>query len=503
MKNWVTRKRIVLVVLLAVFLWLLWATAPLFHWLWFGWLGQHPTGTVLVLAAVALLVWAIQRSVTTRHGRRMLGCGFWLTGLVIISVLIGYIFLADGLTKWYLVKDIAVQPLETLPETTTVRYLPLEVAERYAKNKMQESVYQVGDIDPLEADGEVDWVAPRIPNGLWNSFLKRADGVMVVKPDGQVETTHQTMHFGEGMHITDNITWPLWRRHYGVDLSEFYYARVGNEVIAFAPYVGYRYVFPVQVPYWRGVFVVHGDGQIEDLTPAAAMADARFAGQRLYPEALARAIGEAWGYRHGVLNAWFTHEDQAQLPDASGSGNEMPYLLPTPAGPQWFLGLEPFGPTWSIFKIMFIDARSGVVQLKELPREAGLIGPSSALGYVRSAFPTYNWYKRGEKESSGDVIAIEPRPVIKNGVLYWQFSVTNTAYAGVRRTALVNAYSNEVIYFENLAEIQQFLAGSFSGHGAEAQTTPSSGSVDLSKLSDGELIRLLRQISDELERRNK
>jgi hypothetical protein len=127
------------------------------------------------------------------------------------------------------------------------------------------------------------------------------------------------------------------------------------------------------------------------------------------------------------------------------------------------------------------------------------VGQASALGYVRSAFPTYNWYKRGEKESSGDVIAIEPRPIIKDGVLYWQFSITNTAYAGVRRTALVNARTNEVIYFESLEEIRQFLAGSFGGHGPSMTTA----GPDLSKMSDSELIQLLRRISDELERRRK
>jgi hypothetical protein len=472
---------------------LLVVTAPAFHWLWFGLFWLHPTGCVLILAS-CVIVFLVFRRVGIRPG-----CLGWITAGLLLLALVLYAQVADALGRWYLVKDIAAEKLDVLPETTGVRYLPMEVAERYAMNKMQDSVYRVGDIDPLVTGGQVDWVAPRVPTGWWNSFFKKSDGFIIVKPDGQVETIHQSMKYGEGMLITSNITWPLWQRHYTADLSEFYYVRVGEEVVALSPYVSYRYVFPVQVPYWRGVFVVHSSGQIEDLTPEQALADPRLEGQRLYPEALARAIGEAWGYRKGVLNAWFTHEDQTEMPVVSGTSNEMPYLLPTSGGTKWFIGLEPFGPSWSIFKMLFIDARSGLLQSQELPREAGLVGQASALGYVRSAFPTYNWYKRGEKESSGDVIAIEPRPIIKDGVLYWQFSITNTAYAGVRRTALVNARTNEVIYFESLEEIRQFLAGSFGGHGPSMTTA----GPDLSKMSDSELIQLLRRISDELERRRK
>ena len=468
-------------------------TAPAFHWLWFGLLWRHMTGSVLILVCMVIAVRAIVR-------------GGWKARLRILSALLPllvflilYARIADGLAHWYLVRDVQANALDALPETSEVRYLPLEVAERYARNKIQDSRYEVGDIDPQDVGGELDWVAPRVPTGLWNRLFSQADGFMVVKPDGQVETVHQAMTYGEGMGITTHITWPLWKRRYAVDLPEFYYFSYKGQVLAIAPYVSYRYVFPVQVPYWGGVFVIHSDGQIEDLSPQQAMADARLSGQWLYPEALARAIGDAWGYRGGVLNAWFSHRDQGELPSMSSWSNQMPYLLPTPDGPQWFIGLEPYGPSYSIFKMLFVDARSGLVQIKELPQDAGLIGPVAALGYVRSAFPTYNWYSRGEKESSGDVLAVEPRPIIKDGTLHWQSSVTNTAYAGVRRTALVNAYTSEVIYFESLDEMRAFLAGSFTGHGPAAVA----GGPDLGKMSDAELLQFLRRITDELERRRK
>jgi len=475
-----------LLVLVAIF------TAPAFHWLWFGLFWRHPTGTVLMCGAIALCARVLLRG--PRKARLRL---VRAVAPVLLALLL-YARIADGLTRWYLVKGIQASQLETLPETTEVRFLPLEVAEKFARNRIQESRYQVGDIDPQDVGGEIDWVAPRIPTGIWNRLFTQADGFMVVKPDGQVETVRAAMRYGEGMGITTHITWPLWRLRYLVDLPEFYYLQVQGEVLVVAPYVSYRYVFPVRVPYWGGVFIVHSSGQIEDLSPQQATTDQRLASQWLYPEALARAIGDAWGYRGGILNAWLWHRDQAELPNMSGWHNQLPYLLPTPAGPQWFMGLEPHGPSYSIFKMLFIDAHSGAVQIKELPQDAGLIGPAAALGYVRSAFPTYNWYRQGDKESSGDVIAIEPRPIIRGEILYWQASLTNTAYAGVRRTALVNARTSEVIYFESLGEIQQFLAGSFTGHGPATAAGP-----DVGKLSDAELLQLLRRITDELERRRK
>ncbi len=468
-------------------------TAPAFHWLWFGLLWRHLTGSLVILAGAAMAVRAIA------HGGWKARLRLLPAVLSLVVLLVLYARIADGLARWYLVRDLEAHPLHTLPETSEVRYLPLEVAERFARNKIQESRYEIGDIDPQDVGGELDWVAPRVPTGLWNRLFTQADGFMVVKPDGQVETVHQAMKYGEGMGITTHITWPIWRRHYAVDLPEFYYLRHEDQVLVVAPYVSYRYVFPVQVPYWGGVFVVQSDGKIEDLSPQQAMSDTRLSGQWLFPEALARAIGDAWGYRGGVLNAWFWHRDQAELPRMSSWSNQMPYLLPTPDGPQWFLGLEPYGPSYSIFKMLFVDARTGRMQIEELPQDAGLIGPIAALGYVRSAFPTYNWYSRGEKESSGDVVAVEPRPIIKGSTLYWQVSITNTEYAGVRRTALVNAHTSEVIYFEGLDELRAFLAGAFAGHGPGAATA----GTDLGRMSDAELLQLLRRITDELERRRK
>jgi len=494
--NWGT---IGTIAILAVVGFILWSIAPLgvIHGLArLFWL--HPIGWALIIIAGVLFFGVVQ--VDSEHGNGVTRTT--IVGILAVLGLIFYAFLSGAITNTYIIRDLEPAQLDALPETTEIRYLPMPVAERYGANKIQDPTHSLGDMDPLDTGTGTSWVAPRVPTGIWNSLTGQTDGFMIVNSDGSVDTIHQTMRYGEGMIITDNITWPLWKIHYTVDLPEFYYLRIDEEVLTIAPYIAYRFEFPVNVPYWGGVFVVHPDGQIEDLTPQAAVEDPRFEGQRLFPEELARRIGEAWAFRSGITNAWFTHVDQTEVPNISYEANQMPYLLPTAEGPKWFIGMEPYGPAYSIFKVLFVDAHDGSLQLYELPAESGMISPNQAGNYVKAAFPTYKW-----GDESGNLVAIEPRPLIKAGVLYWQMSITTNSHAGVTGTALVNAKNTDVIYFKDESELQRFMAGTFSGHQTEGTvtqndgTTPTNPTGDLGEMSESELWDLLRQVIAELESR--
>ena len=488
----------------------LWAAAPwgFVHWIFFDMLWMHPTGWVLIIIAILI---AVGVGMKDKSGYDGPGTITWVVVILLLTGLVGYGLLSGAVAKKYLVQGLRPTALETLPETTGVRYLPMPVAERFGANQIQDPAHHLGDMDPLDTGGEIDWVAPRIPTGFWNTFNGQTDGFVVITPDGESETIHQPMRYGEGMGITDNITWQLWRMRYNVELPEFYYIQLEDEVVTVGPYISYRYEFPVRVPYWGGVFVTHADGRIEDLSPESAIADPRFEGQRLYPEELALRIAKAWAYRGGISNAWFTHRDQTEIPHIDGENNQMPYLIPTDQGPMWFIGMEPNGPAYSIFKVLFVNAHDGSLQLYELPAESGMISPNRAGGYVRAAFPTYQWYKSGEESSSGNLLVIEPRPLIRDGVLYWQMSITNVDYAGVTQTALVNAENNGVVYFETLEEIQRFLEGTYAGRstagvnqpvtGGADQNPSTSSPLDLERMTEKELWNLLRSITAELESR--
>jgi len=56
--------------------------------------------------------------------------------------------------------------------------------------------------------------------------------------------------------------------------------------------MSYRHVFSVQARFWGSVFVVHSDGQIDDLTPQQAVADARLIGSDLMQHSPADLTGK-------------------------------------------------------------------------------------------------------------------------------------------------------------------------------------------------------------------
>lgn len=489
--------------------------APMFHWFWFEIVYYNLTFwiTVVILGVVFLF---ISRSYSEGNDDFLLPA--WLSGIFLVLVVIFLPIYQTLNTNWQLVKNVPVINLQQLPETKEARFLPMAVAEKFGANKVQDSKHHLGDMDPLDTGTEISWIAPRVPTGFWNAVGGNTDGLVNVKPDGSVQTIHQSLKYGEGMYFSHSIYWQLYRKHYWTFLPEVYYLLEKDEVLSIVPYIGYRYSFPSLVPYWQGVYVVHANGNIEDLPPQVAMEDPRFANQRLYPEELAKRVGNAWAFRGGIWNVLFVHKDQTEVPRISGEVNQMPYLVPTKDGPTWFIGLEPYGPAYSIYKMLFIDAHNGTINLYELPADSALTGPVKAGGYVRSAFPMYNWYTKGDKESAGNIISIEPRPIIKDGVLYWQYSITTIDYSGINKTALCDARTNSVVYFENLDELSGFLQGKFAGRLAGASTTTQSAApqtttvstvytttvdIDVTKLPDADLIKLIQKAAQELAKRQK
>src|SRR3712207_8482894 len=88
---------------------------------------------------------------------------------------------------------------------------------------------------------------------------------MVIKPDGSAELMNQEFERGEGMALHRNVAWKLKRERFFVHHTNQYYVLHDGELLGLVPYVSYGFSFPVMVPQWGGVMVVHPDGEIEDL----------------------------------------------------------------------------------------------------------------------------------------------------------------------------------------------------------------------------------------------
>ncbi len=470
-----------------------------------------------------------------------------LVALIAAVAAVAYIFTAAPLRDLKYLDSLEANEIEEMPDTTGVRYLPYEVAARFGQNTQDDSTLVLGDFEPLDNnEGGIDWVAPREPNGAWNSLVNNQDGVMIIKPDGAAELVSQEFKRGEGMALHRNVRWKLIRERFFVNHTNQYYVLHNGELLGLVPYISYKFSFPVMVPQWGGVMVVHPGGDIEDLSPEEAISDGRFEGERLYPEQLARKVGDVWKYRNGYWNTWFAHEDEAIIPEIGGTDganssgskavkssggssanqvftNQMPFLIPTEEGPQWFLAAEPYGSSFSLYRAIYVNAHNGEVTYFRPDTGSALIGVNKALDYARATFPNYQWGR--------NAILLEPRPIIKDETLYWMATITNADTAGVSKTVMVNsAKQGEVTVLESYEQVMAFVEGEDTGQtitvegggpaggsgepsetpeaeipeeqsAQPAQPAASQSSSDVSNMSEEELIRVIREAANELENR--
>lgn len=473
----------------------LWATRPLWHSVVFFFY-INPLPWMLLGFAIGATGWAAA-SIEYDHtpwGRWFVAVAIWLALLFLLPF-------TGALTHTYMVAQMSPEVISQLPETERVRFVPIEVAETLARNKQEDSRLAVGDMDPIDFNGNFLWVVPRVPNGFVNSFVHRMDGFMVIDSDTNLTVVRQPFRYGEGMLLHHEIGWQLLMRNYWAKYPEFFYLPVepDGSYLGVAPYIGYRFQFPVQVPYWAGVMVFHSNGAIEDLTVEQALNDPRLKDQRLFPEELADYQAASWAYKEGIPNAWFFHQDQIEIPELAHSENQMPYLLP---GNLWMVATEPVGPSQSVKKIFFFDAHDGTIQLFEFDPEHAKVGPNVGWGYAKAGTQAgYIWVEEGEEGGTGTYLVIEPRPLINDGVLYWMYTVTVKQKTGIALTILVES-EDKVLHFCSKASLDRWMAG---GGGPDSipcgQLTGVSQMKDLSTMSKDELLGLMRQLIEELSRR--
>ncbi|MBI2450191.1 MAG: hypothetical protein HYV47_01490 [Candidatus Nealsonbacteria bacterium] len=409
-------------------------------------------------------------------------------------------------TRQNIYKSLAYEEVEIMPNTTAVRYLPLEVAWRYGENRLQEPMVQHVDADPVIKGNEMHWILTRAPRGFWNEALRNSDGFTIVDSRGDVSTIRQKMTIGEGMLGSDHILWKLRQKRYWSEVTEIYYIQSEKEeVVAVAPYLNYSFKFPVMVPHFGGVFLVHSNGSVEDLTPQEAMQNHLLKDARIFPEKLARLYVEAYAYKNGIANTIFKHQDQIEIPSVGPSEtgylvNEMPFLLPTDLGQKWVVAANAWG-AQGIYRLFFVDAITGKVELLTMSGDSTLIGPIRARDYVVRAYPAFKW---------DQILVLEPRPIMKQGVLYWMFTLTPNTFAGIVDTVLVNSQTNEVLSLgSNYQEMIGFLLGEKKGRIAGIGESPiidATGQIinqTVDKLSQKELrqvIGQLKELTDRLER---
>ncbi|MBV9453604.1 MAG: hypothetical protein JOZ19_05715 [Rubrobacter sp.] len=497
------------------------------------------TGITLVLALVVLAIIALMVSPILhpfaigiwKHWPGLTMLALTVSGVILyysgrpgigvpLIVIFGLLWLIGGLlgTLWKYETYLAntqVEQLSAEPETTGYRFLPLEVAKTTATNKTTDPQVTPTNPEPLVAGNEATWIVPEEPNNFTTKYLGRQPGFLTVNTtaDTKRDTTEFAPGFGLCCFTGRSLTWSSVKRHFWADYSpESYMTNLNGETVIVQPYLSYyldfSHILPVMVPEYDGVLIFHADGTSDDLT--AEEAASKYPGGRFFPHEMATYFATSYQLKNGLWNYLFTHQDQPDVPHLGSqddkNSNEFPFLIPTKNGPSWYTAVEPYGASKSAYMSYYIDATTGTVQVYKFTEP--LVGPDRAETFVNNAFNTL-------KGTS----FYEPRPLVKGGNLYWMLSASASGTPDVQFTALVDAYSEDVIKLDNQQAVERVVNGEdphkvgevITSSGTTPQTsgesttssTSASGTSDLSNLTDQQLAQMLREAANRLEKEGK
>lgn len=346
--------------------------------------------------------------------------------------------------------------IKNLPSGGEVRIVPQEVAVKLAMNGYNDPGHQLSNAhivrDPRS--GKLVWTFEQAPNGGWNSLFKQTVGIAV---EGASETTRtfaqidRKFKFAPSMAISQTTEWQLNKHHYFTgDGGAVATVTKSGEPIFVQPYIVYKGGL-WRYPTVGGVRVYHASGVVEDLTVAQAAKRPEIVGSgRIIPASLARAIQDAYAYKHGVANTWFGHRDQTQIQDSSESDNHQPYLMSfnQKDGTQklyWVSSAEPYGKSYSTRAIFLTDAVTGNTQIWMTPKGEALTGANQAIQVVKSL--AISGIVFGDK--NGQFKVVEPRPVFFGGKLYYLLSIIPVSANSVTKSVIVDAQTNKAVAIFN------------------------------------------------------
>lgn len=480
-----------------------------------------------VIHGIALMFW--------EHWLGLLFLGLAIAGVLIalvpspyraVGVVIAALFILVWIVSGFMgniwrqeafLANSNMQTISSEPETTGFRFLPLEVAKTTATNKTTDSTVTPGEVEPLINGNDATWIVPEEPNNTNTSWFGSQPGSLTINTtaDTERDTTGYAPGYGLCCFNGRSLGWSSVDTHFWADYSpENYMTALDGETVIVQPYLTYyldwSHLLPVMVPQWGGDLVIHSTGAIDDLS--AQEAAAKYPGGRLYPHELADYFSHSYQLENGAWNYLFTHYNLPDIPhlgDTSGDNkdkpNQFPFLIPTESGPEWYTAVEPYGKSTSAYMSYYVNATDGTTKVYKF--DEPLVGPDRAETFVNNAFNTLK-----------GTYFYEPRPLVKNGNFYWMLSASASGTPDVQFTALVDAYSEDVIKLANKGQVERVVAGedphkvgevvaasgsgssSPAGESTTATSSTTSGTDGESTMSDEDLARLLREAADRVDK---
>lgn len=385
---------------------------------------------------------------------------FWIV-LIVGGAIFG--LMAYTYPQCEIVKSIDISEIQNLPDMDInyTRILPRAVADRFAIDACQYPQYT-----PWRPPGVVFgnntmyWSYILVPDGLVNTYNLKDKGVIFVdmtRSEKNLLVKEKSLTVGPGMKVTDNVYWRIYKKHYWIDTEKPNGIYYNGHLYLVIPYIKYetKWHFPIwyKIPKWGGVILVNETGNIKFLNPKEARENPILRGQKLFPENLARYYIESQRYWmakksfwSGIWNVWIHHKEELEITDVSSQGNRQPFLIKTTDGLKWLISTEPYGRAHGIYRVYLIDARTGKIEYKQF--SAKEIGPVRASDYVRKSNPLFDW---------STFKPVEPIPVVKDGVLFWEVRIVPRDGSGIAKISFVSSENGDVLMFENSREVKEFL----------------------------------------------
>ena len=441
----------VLGAVVAALLLVAWVIRPLLHW------------PLMLVYQYPLLTWipvllAILLGVAVAQGLKAAGWqaarrSRWGRRIGALSFLALFAFFFVMLPSWQgraLYEHSVYAEGAALPATTQPRLLPKTAAQRYGDRQGLKQAHLA--VDP--GSGRLVWTAEKAPGLIPRG---RDQGIAVMELDaleGRVQRRADATFDPAVSRIgPGSIRWNGYKRHYFTRIRDRVIVPLpSGEVVAIAPYTGYK-GFPVRRPYWKGVYVYHQDGRMEDLSPQQALARPELVRTgRLFPEAQARDLAEAYGYETGA-DAVVADGARTQIDDPKG--NPQPYLTNLGDGRiKWVtVGHRP-GDDSTINAVFVTDASTGETQVWKPPAGTRLLSNQGAAhlarGLNRQWSITVCCDSDGNRYTDWVRRVVEPRPVFAKGRFYYLVSIEpNRDYLKTREpvesTVLVDAQSRQIV----------------------------------------------------------
>jgi hypothetical protein len=376
-----------------------------------------------------------------------------VVGLAVFAFLLGAA-LKEPLTNRAIYKNTDYTSIPGLPEGGLARLMPQEVAVQIASSGFNSPTEKLTEFRSVSTPDGLAWTAFRTPDGAFRIFSKKTQGIVTLNAESterRVRASDAELETAPGQLLTDNLRWRLLKSHYLIDLANPVGAvdRQGRPIII-VPYISYK-GFLIRRPVLGGVFVVHPDGEIEDLSPEEARQRQEITSTgRLFPDTLARRIQDAYAYKRGIWNRFVLHEEQTQISDTES--NQQPYLIDFgERGLKWVTVAEPYGKAFAANAIFLTDTVTGKTEIWRVPENESLSGNRRAVQTVRSvSIPGVVFAGENARGTGGRFKVVEPRPVFVRGRLLYLLSVIPENGNSVSKSVFVDAERNKVVaIFDN------------------------------------------------------